>query len=186
MLQTVMNRFSNLVLCLFLIVLTSSVNGDVLVKLPDNQQAQPDSDYTGDYIDKSNQIDSTTENNLEQAVLSAVKKWDQGTTCYFTLRLRNTTSYHIRSVVPQVSAIIKDNVVLGTVSAEFFEVQPSKEQNKNIRFLQTSCTEILGLKISIARHCNMGALSKLTPTSEDCGNLIRVHKSPVVNIFKEE
>ena len=149
-----MNRLLNRVLCLLLVFLASSVNGEV----------------------------TATEAPLDQAILSVEKKWDQGTSCVFSLLLRNTSSFHISSVVPEITAIIRDNVVYGTVSGEFFELRPSNEQSRKFQYLEISCEKIIGLKVTVAGHCKMGSLHDMSSTSEECGKLIRVDKSMVVNI----
>ena len=151
-----MNRLLNRVLCFLLVFLASSVNGDV----------------------------STTEVPLDQAILSVEKKWDQGTSCVFSLLLRNASSFHISSVVPVITAIIKGNVVYGTVSEEFFELSPSNEQSRKFQYLEISCEKIIGLKVTVAGHCKMGPLHPISSKSEECGKLIRVDKSMVVNISK--
>lgn len=151
-----MNKLLGCFLYLLLILLTHSVSGAV----------------------------SATEAGLNHAVLSVEKKWDQGTSCVFSLLLRNTSSFHISSVVPEVTAIIKDNVVYGTISEEFFELSPSNEQSKNIQFLEISCEEIIALKVSIAGHCKMGPLHNMSSTSEECGKLIRVDESMLIDVSK--
>ena len=150
-----MNKLLSRVLCLLLILFASSVNGDV----------------------------SATQVRLDQAVLSVEKKWDQGTSCVYSLLLRNTSSFHISSVVPEVTAIIKDNVVYETVSEEFFELRPSNEQSRKFQFLEISCEEIIALKVTVAGHCKMGSLHDMSSTSAECGKLIRVDKSMVVDLI---
>ena len=136
-----MNKLLDRFLYLLLILFAYSVNGDV----------------------------SATEVRLDQAVLSVEKKWDQGTSCVFSLLLRNTSSFQISSVVPEVTAIIKDNVVYGTISEEFFELRPSNEQSRNLQFVKISCEEIIALKVTVAGHCKMGSLHDMSSTSEECG-----------------
>lgn len=64
------------------------------------------------------------ETNIEQVDLFVDSKREQGNSCIFAVRLHNTTSHRVRNLVPQFSAIIKDDVVFATISAEFFEIRP--------------------------------------------------------------
>jgi hypothetical protein len=162
------------------------VSGEVPVTLPDGRQTPLKDDYTDRYVDNSDQTDGAVEGNIEQATLSVVRKKERGNSCNFTLRLRNTTSYRIRNVVPQFSAIIKDNVVFATISLEFFEIRPTNEQERTIQFRGISCAEISGLKVHGANNCRMGSLNRFTATSLECLKRIRVIESTVVNIFKEK
>lgn len=126
------------------------------------------------------------ENNIEQVDLFVDSRIERGNSCSFTVRLHNTTSHHIRNLVPQFSAIIKDDVVFATISAEFFEIRPSNEQERSIRFRGITCDEISGLRIHGANNCRMGTLNRNTATSFECLRRIRVNESTVVNVFKEK
>ena len=121
----------------------------------------------------------------EQAVLSIKKMWDQGTSCVYAVRLHNPSSFHIRSVVAELTAILEENVTYRSVSEEFFEIEPSNEQTREFQFFEISCSEIFKLKVHIDNHCTMGSLNKISSTSEECGKLIRVDSSTLVQIYKE-
>ena len=159
-----MNRSSKLFLYLLLVLLPLSVSGVDSVTLPDG----------------------TTGGNIEQAILSVDRKMERGNSCSFFLHLHNTTSFRIRNVVPQFSAIIRDNVVFATISAEFFEINPSNVQERTIRFRGISCAEISGLKVHGANNCRMGSLNRSTATSRECLKRIKVNESAVINVFKEK
>ena len=125
-------------------------------------------------------------NNIEQVDLFVDSKIARGSSCSFTVRLHNTTSHHIRNLVPQFSAIIKDDLVFAINSAGFFEIRRSNEQERSIRFWGITCDEISGLRIHGANNCRMGPLNRNTATSIECLRHIKVNESTVVNVFKEQ
>ena len=126
------------------------------------------------------------ETNIEQVDLFVDSKRTQGDSCIFTVRLHNITSHRIRNLVPQFSAIIMNDVVFATISAEFFEIGPSNEQARSVRFRGITCDRILRLKIHGASNCRMGTLNRNTATSFECLRRIKVNESTVVNVFKEK
>ena len=126
------------------------------------------------------------ETDIEQVDLFVDSKREQSNSCHFTVRLHNTTSHRVRNVVPQFSAINKDDMVYGTISREFYEIRPNGEQERSIRFRGITCDEIIGLRIHGANNCRMGTLNRNTATSFECLRRIKVHKSSVVNVFKDE
>ena len=136
--------------------------------------------------DGSDSRNSTVTPDIEQVDLFVDRKMERGDSCNFAVRLHNTTSFRIRNLVPQFSAIIKDNVVFATISAEFFEINPSREQERTIRFRGISCSEITGLKVHGANNCRMGSLNRNTATSLECLRRIKVNESSAVNVFKEK
>ena len=182
----IMNRTSNLFLYFLVVLLPLSVHGEVPVTLPDDQQISLETDQPNRHVDNSDRTGSAVGGNIEQATLFVDRKMERGNSCNFTLRLRNTTSFRIRNVVPQFSAIIQNNVVFATISAEFFEIGPSSEQERTIRFRGISCGKILGLKVHGANNCRMGSLNRSTATSLECLRRIRISESTVVNVFKEK
>jgi len=121
----IMNRTSNLFLYFLVVLLPLSVHGEIPVTLPDDQQISLETDQPNRHVDNSDRTGSAVGGNIEQATLFVDRKMERGNSCNFTLRLRNTTSFRIRNVVPQFSAIIQNNVVFATISAEFFEIGPS-------------------------------------------------------------
>lgn len=181
-----MNRSSNFISFLLLVLLPLSVSGESSMTLPDGRQTSYETDNTVRVADGSASTNSPVENNIEQAVLSVDRVMDRGNSCSIALRLHNTTSFRIRNVVPQFSAMITGNVVFATISAEFFEINPSSVQERTIRFRGISCDEITGLKVHGANNCRMGSLNRNTASSFECLRRIKVSESEVINIFREE
>ena len=120
-------RILGLTLCL-LWPLGGVLAADLEAVTTDGRKVILHSDRTWQYLDEI----STGGEDLEKLLLSLRRVSSVGSTCNIVVRLQNSSTYPITSLVPQFSAYNEDDVVLLTVFEDFLSIKPTFHQDASI------------------------------------------------------
>lgn len=96
--------------------------------------------------------------------------------CAFSLTLKNTLPYEIRSLVLDFSVLRANGVAYRTNNMGFGTIRPGDQRTREVRFDGIACDEVATLKVSGGDRCEMGELHKFSDVKGEC--LARVKLLP--------
>ena len=127
----------------------------------------------------------TTSSDPKQAVLSLHVKKAYADACMFGLTLTNTLPYKIKDVAFKFTVYLRSGVAYNQLTRNFFDLNPTDHQYREITFNGVSCDEIERVEVAGAGRCTMGDLTRFTAQPGDCIKRIQVASSPHVNFVKK-
>lgn len=167
-----------LVAIIGVLLLGQAATADVELMTPDGRRVLLRDDQTWEYVAKDEDIDD------EHVLLEVARKVDLLNGCMFGLRLTNNTRSEVKSLIPQFSAFIQDNIRYDTVYMAFASINPTRYQYREISFFGIACADIVHVEVLGADRCRMGDLDRGTGAEGECLSRIRVAQSELVNISK--
>ena len=138
------------------------------------------SDRTWQYEDEI----STGGEDLEKLLLSLLRVSSVGSTCNIVVRLQNSSTYPITSLVPQFSAYNEDDVVLLTLFEDFLSIKPTFHQDASISFRSVPCTKIAYVKVHGGDKCTMDDMVRMAPKEGECLKRVKVIPSGLLKFTK--
>ena len=170
-------RFSFIALSVFL--LAGIAQADIGAITADGKHVLLKDDNTWSYVEEE------TDQETEYVALTVVKKQPLANGCKLGFRLDNHMTVDIRTLVPQFSAYIGENVLFQTVSKEFLRIRPTLTQYQEVLFTKIQCRDIQYVKVHGGDRCNMGELNRFSPVRGECLKKIRIIPSDVFNVIKQ-
>ena len=121
-----------------------------------------------------------------EATLQMERRIDASSGCRFAVRLDNTLSYEVRSLVLYYTGYRANGVTIGTVSASvsFNSLRPGELQRREVEFPGVACKEIAHVKVVGGDRCEMDDLNKFSPDKGQCLARIRVAPSDLLRFDK--
>lgn len=140
---------------------------------------------TGPNGAKIEHMDAVTSGGSGQAVLSLHKKYAYMDSCKFGLTLTNRLPYTITNISFRFGAYIQGDVFYGHVSRNFFEIDPSNSQYREITFSGISCDEIRYVEVTDPGRCAMDDLTRFLSQPGDCIRRVYIANTPYVRLVQK-
>jgi hypothetical protein len=121
----------------------------------------------------------------QKAVLSLHKKYEYVDACKFGLTLTNNLPYKITNVSFRFAAFIKGGVFYRHVTRNFFEIDPTNRQYREITFPGITCNEISFIEITDPGRCAMGELTRFTSAPGECIRRVYIAQTPYVRLVQK-
>lgn len=134
---------------------------------------------------KIDRMDAVTTGGGQRAVLSLHKKYAYEDSCKFGLTLTNKLPYKITNISFRFAAYIKGNVFYRHVTRNFFEIDPTNRQYREITFSQIACSEINYIEVTDPGRCAMGDLTRYTSVPGDCIKRVHIAQTPYVRLVRK-
>jgi hypothetical protein len=134
---------------------------------------------------KIDRMDAVTSGGGQRAVLSLHKKYAYEDSCKFGLSLTNNLPYKITNISFRFAAYIKGNVFYRHVTRNFFEIDPTNRQYREITFSQIPCSEISYIEITDPGRCAMGDLTRFSSEPGDCIKHVYIAQTPYVRLVQK-
>lgn len=131
---------------------------------------------------KIERMAAVTSGGGQRAVLSLHKKYSYVNACKFGLTLTNNLPYKITNISFRFAAYIKGGVFYRHVTRNFFEIDPSNRQYREINFGDVTCNEIDYVKITDPGRCAMGDLTRFSSGPGDCMRRVHIANTPYVRL----
>jgi hypothetical protein len=167
---------------------TTSIVTAIFLVVSSGCSAPPSGGYEagqGPHGAKVDRMDAVTSGGGQRAVLSLHEKYASADSCKFGLTLTNNLPYKITNISFRFSAYTKGNVFYRHVTRNFFEVEPTDRQYREITFGQISCDKISYVEISDPGRCAMGSLTRFTSEPGDCIKHVYIAQSPYVRLTQK-
>ncbi len=117
-----------------------------------------------------------------KAVLSLHKKYAFENACKFGLTLTNNLPYKITNISFRFGARLRDDVLYREVTRNFFEIDPTNGQYREITFPEITCDEIVSIEVTDPGRCTMGTLTRFSSQSGDCIRHVYIAATPYVRL----
>ena len=180
---TINQLMKQLGLTLLLLLITSGVvAADLEAVTSDGRKVILRSDNTWQYVDDDGMASEDSE--LEKLLLSLRRIDGGGATCSIVVRLDNTSTYRVKSLVPQFSAYNKDNVALITKFEDFLSIKPTSHQDAEVDFRAVRCDEIAYIKVHGGDKCTMDDMVRFSSDKGKCLKRVKVIPSELVQFSK--
>jgi len=118
-------------------------------------------------------------------VLSLHKKYAYEDSCKFGLTLTNNLPYKITNISFRFAAYLKGDVFYRHVTRNFFEIDPTNRQYREITFSQVTCDEISYIEVGDPGRCAMGDLTRFSSGPGDCIKHVYIAQTPYVRLVKK-
>lgn len=152
---------------------------------PDGRRILLKDDGTWRYVETSDKEPAKAKPaETGEAVLSLLRRIEDGPNCRFELRLVNDLPYEIWSIVPSFSVYRPDGVLYESRSIGFVSIKPGNSQNRMVEFQAITCKEIARVQVSGGDRCEMGELTRFSPDTGVCLARVRVVPSDLVRFEK--
>ena len=129
-------------------------------------------------------MDAVTSSGGNQAVLSLHKKYAYVDACKFGLTLSNNLPYKITNISFRFAAYIRGDVFYRHVTRNFFEIDPTNRQYREITFPGITCDEITYVEIKDPGRCAMDDLTRFSSQPGDCIRRVHVASTPYVRLVQ--
>ena len=167
------HHFCLLVCCL----LAGPLQAAIEAVTSDGRRVRLLDDRTWEYVDE--QPAAEVPIRLEMTSMQSISN-----SCVIDLRLHNSATYAIVSLVPQFAAFVGDGVSFQTVFVPFSNVKPTLSQYQRLTFERISCQEITSVRVQGGDRCTMDDLDKFSPARGDCLSRVTVEPSTLVPFRK--
>lgn len=139
----------------------------------------------GQHGAKIDRMDAVTSGGGQRAVLSLHKKYAYVDACKFGLTLTNNLPYKITNISFRFAAYIDGNVFYQHVTRNFFELDPSNRQYREITFTRVTCDRISYVEITDPGRCTMGDLTRFSSKPGDCIRRVYIAQTPYVRLVQK-
>jgi len=146
-------------------------------------EPQVDTSATAPKVERTPAV--STSGNPKQAVLSLHVKKAYQDACMFGLTLTNTLPYRIKDIAFRFTVILRNGAVYNQITRNFFDLNPTDRQYREITFNGVTCAEIERIEMSDAGRCTMDDLSRFTAKPGDCIDRIHVAASPHISFLRK-
>jgi len=131
---------------------------------------------------KVDSMDAVTSGGSGQAVLSLHKRSAGVDTCTFGLTLTNHLPYKIGNIAFRFTAYVKDDVSHQSILRNFFEIDATTDQYREIGFSGISCDGIRSIEVTDPGRCTLGELKRLSSRPGDCIRHVHIAETPYVRL----
>ena len=169
---------------LLVLATSSSVAADLQAVTSDGRKVILRSDHTWQYQDDDAAPANDDQGDLEKLLLSLRRVDGSGSSCIVGVRLQNTSSYRVTSLVPQFSAYNKDDVRLVTAFEDFVGVNPTFHQDAKITFRAVRCNQVAYIKVHGGDKCTMDDMVRFSSNDGKCLKRVKVIPSDLLEFSK--
>lgn len=134
---------------------------------------------------KIDRMDAVTSGSSGQAVLSLHKRYAFVDACKFGLTLTNNLPYKITNISFRFAAYIKGGILYRHVTRNFFELDPTNRQYREITFSGITCGEINYIEVTDPGRCAMGDLTRFSSQPGDCIRHVHIANTPYVRLVRK-
>jgi hypothetical protein len=134
---------------------------------------------------KIDRMEAVTSGGGQKAVLSLHKKYAYVDSCKFGLSLTNNLPYKITNISFRFAAYIKGDVFYRHVTRNFFEIDPTNRQYREITFSQITCDQISYIEITDPGRCAVGDLTRFSSGPGDCIRNVYIAPTPYVRLVQK-
>jgi len=134
---------------------------------------------------KIERVDAVTHGGGQKAVLSLHKKYAYVDACKFGLTLTNNLPYKITNLSFRFSAYLQGGVFYQHVTRNFFEIEPTNRQYREITFTRTTCDKISYIEVSDPGRCAMGNLTRFSSQPGDCIRRVYIANTPYARLVQK-
>lgn len=131
------------------------------------------------------EVEPVTGGDGRRAVLSLHKRYAAADACTFGLTLTNRLPYKITNIAFRFAARPEDTAFHRQVASNFFEIDPGKDQYREISFPGIPCDKIGQLRVTDPGRCALGDLERLSSRPGDCIRRVRIAASPYVKLVRK-
>jgi len=128
--------------------------------------------------------DAVTSGGGGKAVLSLHKKYAYENACKFGLTLTNNLPYKITNISFRFGARLRGDVLYRQVTRNFFEIDPTNSQYREITFPEITCDKIASIEVTDPGRCTMGTLTRFSSPSGDCIRHVYIAETPYVRLVR--
>jgi hypothetical protein len=146
-------------------------------------EPQVDTSATGPKVDRTPPVTQSSSPN--RAVLSLHMKKAYADACMFGLTLANTLPYKIKDIAFKFTVYLRSGVAYNQVTRNFFDLNPTDRQYREITFNGVTCAEIERVEVSDAGRCTMDDLGRFNAKPGDCLKRVEVASSPHVSFIRK-
>jgi hypothetical protein len=157
----------------------TAINADMFATTDDGRKVLLRSNGTWALADQA-----ATSDTEATAILTLEKTVELTQGCRLGLRLQNSLSAQIRTLVLRFTVYKENQVPFETVSRGFSYIKPTTSQYQEIRFRGIGCNDIASVEVFAARNCHVGELTKYTASAAHCLKLVAVAPSDLLPIAK--
>lgn len=129
--------------------------------------------------------DAVTSGGSNQAVLSLHKRFAFADACKFGLTLTNNLPHKITNISFRFAAYTKGDVYHRHVTRNFFELDPTNHQYREINFSGITCDEISYMEVSDPGRCAMADLTRFSSQPGDCIRRVYIAGTPYVRLVEK-
>jgi hypothetical protein len=134
---------------------------------------------------KIDRVDPVTYGGGQRAVLSIHKRYAFPDACKFGMTLTNNLPYKITNISFRFASYIQGGVFYRHVTRNFFELDPTNRQYREITFSGVPCDQIKYVEISDPGRCALGDLTRFSSQPGDCIRHVHIANSPYVRIVQK-
>ena len=134
---------------------------------------------------KIDRMDAITSGGSNQAVLSLHKRYAYVDACKFGLTLTNNLPYKITNIAFRFAAYTKGDVYQRYVTRNFFELDPTNHQYREINFSGITCDEISYMEVADPGRCALGDLTRFSSQPGDCIRRVYIAGTPYVKLVEK-
>lgn len=104
--------------------------------------------------------------------------------CLVALTMVNRLPYEIGDIVPDFVVHRADGAALASQSVSFVAIKPGAQRERQIRFPDIKCTEIIKLKVERGDRCSMGDLNRFSDANGQCLARLKLQGSGAIKFEK--
>jgi len=147
------------------------------------QTAKPPADAPGRaQTDRSEPVRTT---GREAAVLSVHRRTAFEDACTYGVTLTNNLPFRITNIAFRFAAHLDAGVLYQDRHLNFFQLDPTNSQYRELTFTQIRCDQIAHIEVSDPGRCAMGKLTKFSSNPGDCIRYIDIAPSPHVRLVRK-
>ena len=166
--------------------LTLAAWADTTAVTEDGRRVLLRDDQTWEYVETAAEDAAGADTTGQEVlVLEVEKRIDGARSCRLGLRLTNNSAHRVDSMVPQLSAMTRDDVLFDTVFVSFHSIKPTLSQYAEANIRGLACEDIGRIRVHGADRCDFDDLDKYNATGGQCLARIRVLESDLIQIAKD-
>lgn len=134
---------------------------------------------------KVERTDPVRTSGRQAAVLSLHKRTAFPDACTFGLTLTNNLPYKITDISFRFAAHVAGGTFYQHVTRNFYEIDPTNHQYREITFTQVKCEQIEYIEVSDPGRCAMGKLTKFSSNAGDCIRYVDIAPTPYARMVRK-
>jgi hypothetical protein len=133
---------------------------------------------------KTERVDPVTQTGRQAAVLSVHKRTNFENACKYGMTLTNNLPYKITNIAFRFDAYINGNVFYQHETKNFWELDPTDRQYREMTFTNIKCDQIDYIEVKDPGRCAMGRLTRFSSNPGDCIRYVDVASTPYVRLIR--
>jgi hypothetical protein len=134
---------------------------------------------------QTERIEAVRGTGRQAAVLSLHKRTAFPNACTYGITLTNNLPYDITNIAFRFSAYVDGGVLFTHVTRNFYRINPTNHQYREITFTQVRCEQIEFIEVSDPGRCAMGKLTKFSSNPGDCIRHVDIAPTSLVRLVRK-